>query len=222
MRGSVSPTSPPSNDANKKPRGLSGEYQVAGANRRWRCQFRCRGSRRESAVAQLFSLGRFAPMTESKHQMFLLRPKVIRNIGIALFVLSFLAPPQWQRGADFHLFGGAAAFIQTPVWALTGAAQGIQYGHWQPCLLGVLMVVGWFANFTVFIRSSLPIVLLFMASPWILYIGVTFLENTVGMSMVAVTFVPFYPWAFGIALIHLARLAEPKPREEPRTIWTGF
>src|ERR1017187_10348166 len=31
--------------------------QVAGANRRWRCQFRCRGSRRESAVAQLFSLG---------------------------------------------------------------------------------------------------------------------------------------------------------------------
>jgi hypothetical protein len=31
--------------------------QVAGANRRWRLQFRCRGSRRESAVAQLFSLG---------------------------------------------------------------------------------------------------------------------------------------------------------------------
>ena len=32
------------------------EYQVAGA-RRWRLQFRFRGSRRESAVAQLFSLG---------------------------------------------------------------------------------------------------------------------------------------------------------------------
>ena len=31
--------------------------EVAGANRRWRCQFRCRGSRRESAVAQIFSLG---------------------------------------------------------------------------------------------------------------------------------------------------------------------
>jgi hypothetical protein len=27
------------------------------SNRRWRWQFRCRGSRRESAVAQLFSLG---------------------------------------------------------------------------------------------------------------------------------------------------------------------
>ena len=31
--------------------------EVAGANRRWPLQFRCRGSRRESAVAQLFSLG---------------------------------------------------------------------------------------------------------------------------------------------------------------------
>ncbi len=31
--------------------------EVTGANRRWRCQFRYRGSRRESAVAQLFSLG---------------------------------------------------------------------------------------------------------------------------------------------------------------------
>jgi len=30
--------------------------EVAGANRRWRWPFRCRGSRRESAVAQLFSL----------------------------------------------------------------------------------------------------------------------------------------------------------------------
>jgi hypothetical protein len=30
--------------------------QIAGANRRWRCTFRCRGPRRESAVAQLFSL----------------------------------------------------------------------------------------------------------------------------------------------------------------------
>ncbi len=31
--------------------------QVAGANRRWRGQFRYRGSRRRSAAAQLFSLG---------------------------------------------------------------------------------------------------------------------------------------------------------------------
>ena len=44
----------------KKPKGLNWEYQVAGANRRWRLQFRYRGSRHESAVAQLFSLGLIA------------------------------------------------------------------------------------------------------------------------------------------------------------------
>jgi len=32
--------------------------EVAGANRRWRGQFRCRGSRRESAVA--FFVGHYA------------------------------------------------------------------------------------------------------------------------------------------------------------------
>src|ERR1039458_9210160 len=36
--------------------------EVAGANRRWRGQFRYRGSLRESAVAQLFSLGDFTFM----------------------------------------------------------------------------------------------------------------------------------------------------------------
>ena len=35
----------------------------AGANRCWRLPFRCRGSRRESAVAQLFSLGGKEPMS---------------------------------------------------------------------------------------------------------------------------------------------------------------
>jgi hypothetical protein len=39
--------------------------EVAGANRRWRCQFRYRGTRRESAVAQLFSLGGFRIMKRS-------------------------------------------------------------------------------------------------------------------------------------------------------------
>src|ERR1017187_1001640 len=34
--------------------------EVAGANRRWRCQLRYRGSRRESAVAQLSMLGRLS------------------------------------------------------------------------------------------------------------------------------------------------------------------
>ena len=41
--------------------------QVAGANRRWRGQFRYRGSRRESAVAQLFSLGDYTTRNNSEY-----------------------------------------------------------------------------------------------------------------------------------------------------------
>jgi hypothetical protein len=38
-------------------------YQIAGANRHWRWPFRCRGSRRESAVAQLSTLVKGSGLT---------------------------------------------------------------------------------------------------------------------------------------------------------------
>ena len=55
--------------------------QVAGANRRWRGQFRCRGSRHESAVAQLFSLGGYT------HFMLITQIAVLlmRLFGVYLF-----------------------------------------------------------------------------------------------------------------------------------------
>src|SRR5208283_2058741 len=60
--------------------------EVAGANRRWRCPFRCRGSRRESAVAQLFSLGEYRTM--NIHDSIAIIAAVIVIVG--WFVNSFL------------------------------------------------------------------------------------------------------------------------------------
>ena len=54
---------------------------VAGAKRRWRCPFRYRGSRRESAVAQLFSLG---SMNDRK---LFDEPKIFAQIGACLCAL---------------------------------------------------------------------------------------------------------------------------------------
>jgi hypothetical protein len=51
------------------------------SNRRWRLQFRYRGSRRESAVAQLFSLGGIEFMSISKR----------RRLGLLLTVIAVLA-----------------------------------------------------------------------------------------------------------------------------------
>jgi hypothetical protein len=150
--------------------------------------------------------------------------RVVRNVGITLFLLSFLAPPHWKFGDEFTFGGGCMAFIETPYWALIAATKAIQdqTGNWQLCFLSLTMLIGWTANFTIFFRLSFVVAMIAIASPWILYLGNIFLGNTIGISTTAIKFVPFYPWAFGIGLIHLSKLASPKPKEEPRTMWTGF
>jgi hypothetical protein len=67
------------------------------SNRRWRCQFRCRGSRRESAVAQLFSLGGMSA-TRSILPILTLR----RGVLLGVLVCSLI---------HFILFSGYVDFI---------------------------------------------------------------------------------------------------------------
>ena len=54
--------------------------EVAGANRRWRWPFRCRGSRRESAVAQLSTLGHMTTKLKSRLVIFAF------VVGVLLFI----------------------------------------------------------------------------------------------------------------------------------------
>ena len=67
--------------------------EVAGANRRWRWQFRYRGSRRESAVAQLFSLGSMDTPTSIQTPMrhFMALVWILASVIIALAGLLFIA-----------------------------------------------------------------------------------------------------------------------------------
>jgi hypothetical protein len=60
--------------------------EVAGANRRWRGQFRCRGSRRRSAVAQLFSLGRMNILLKCIAAWKILAPSVILLMVVWLVI----------------------------------------------------------------------------------------------------------------------------------------
>jgi hypothetical protein len=167
-----------------------------------------------ATAVQLSTLGHFALMPESKHQMYLLRPKVIRNIGIVLFVLSFLVPPRWRGGEDFHLFGGVAAFIETPVLACQTV---MPFPPAEPSsnsvFIFVVMMTAWIANLTVFTRLPFVVALIAILLPWPAYIYL--FSDLAG-------FIPFYPWAVGIALIHIGRLAGPGPKMEQRTMWTGF
>jgi hypothetical protein len=163
-------------------------------------------------------------MPESIQQPRSLRPKVIRNIGIGLFVLSFLAPPRWRGGDDFHLFGGCAAFIQTPVIACQAILANRDEAPSHSTLLFIVMMAAWIANLTIFTRMPLAIAVISILLPWPAYFFL-FSES--------VSFIPFYPWAAGIALIHLSRVAQPwdneitganagGPRQFPmRTYWAA-
>lgn len=138
-------------------------------------------------------------------------PMLLRRVGIALFLLSLVTPPRWSVSNGFDYYGGLVALIETPAWALIIATQAMQEGDWQEWLLAVCLIIGWFSNFWILIRMPLVATLFAIASPWILFVGVTFLESVAGISTTAIEFIPFYPWAIGILLIHLSRLAEPDP-----------
>jgi hypothetical protein len=141
-------------------------------------------------------------MPESTQHPLLFRPKVIRNIGIVLFVLSFLAPPRWRGGDDFHLFGGCAAFIQTPVIAIQAILANRDEAPSHPIFLFVMMMAAWSANFTIFTRMPLAVALIAVLLPWPAYIYL--FSDLAG-------FIPFYLWAVGIALIHVSRFRKSWP-----------
>jgi hypothetical protein len=138
-------------------------------------------------------------MPESSHQKFLLKPKVIRNIGIVLFVLSFLAPLRWD---DLRLFGGGCLFIATPSFALQEISVRPDEQLSHPIFLFIIMMTAWLANFTIFTRLPFVVALIAILLPWPAYI---FLFSDVA------DYIPFYPWVIGIALIHISRFRKPLP-----------
>jgi hypothetical protein len=149
-------------------------------------------------------------------------PKLLRRVGVLLLLLALLAPPHWNFSNGFYVGGGFMALLETPVWALVAVTKGIRENYWQGYLLGLSMMIGWISNFCIFLRMPKIATIFAIASPWVLFIGVTFLENVTGISTVALSFVPFYPWAVGIALIQWSKLAETEPKGEIRSTWTGF
>ncbi len=137
-------------------------------------------------------------------------PNAIRNVGIALFVLSFVVPCGRIMQNPFHLFMGLWTFINTPFLVffqplfcpLPGepSYEPVSLLHsivWYGLSLGA-----WSTNFTVFVRLPLVAALITIAVPWAAFIW---------LFPVLSDFVPFYFWACGITAIHLSRIRKPLP-----------
>jgi hypothetical protein len=125
----------------------------------------------------------------------------VRRIAIAgwlLFAVSWITP-----SLDGHHLG-AGGFIATTrfvAWLLSAS---------KPCgtILGLCMIFGWLANLSVFIRWPVWTRVLWIAAPWFAFgVVLTSVPVRPTISQRAAYFLYFYPWAVGIALIHLANIA---------------
>jgi len=161
-------------------------------------------------------------MREIAQQRFSVRPSVIRNIGIALFILSFIVPPggsilvptMGEHYRDYlQLFLGCRVFIATPQMAFfmpLFRGPPIDYGFTPyEIFIRVILIGAWLTNFTVFFRFPCLVALLAVILPWLAFIF--WFEFMAG-------FVPFYFWALGITFIHLSRIMRSWPNKSPEPI----
>ncbi len=150
-------------------------------------------------------------MHESNQQKVLAAPKVIRNIGIVLFALSFLVPDGPAYNGRLHFFSGSMIFIEVP--SMPFFRPSWDYSDVYPTPLSfnqilynlmifVLFWGSWAANFTIFFRLPLIVRLISILLPWVAYAW---------LFSLIVGFIPFYFWIAGIMLIHLSRPLKPVP-----------
>ena len=134
-----------------------------------------------------------------------LRPKTIWKAGVALFIISFFVP-HWRGDDDFALFGGARIFISAPFLALEFLSHfsDRDADRMQDLFDAAIIMIAWTANIPIFFRLPKLAAVIAIAVPWIAYACLfSFL----------VSFLPFYPWAVGIAFIHVSRMLKPEQNQ---------
>lgn len=127
--------------------------------------------------------------------------RALRWIGVVLFVASFVVPNAWDWR---DLFGGAYAFVLTPVMAFLNLLSEPNFARIASTLV---IFAGWLANFTVPVQRK-PVAVAAIVAVWTSY-GCFF-----GMFFKTV---PFYFWAVGITVIHVATLLKKTDSQESDT-----
>jgi hypothetical protein len=78
-------------------------------------------------------------------------------------------------------------------------------------VLGLCLVFGWLANFSVFIPLPVWARIVSIAAPGFAFAAVLLLLHApLSVRERAASLLYFYPWALGIALIHIANIAEAR------------
>jgi hypothetical protein len=115
-----------------------------------------------------------------------------------LWLLSLITPT-----ADAGFIGAAAPFVS--LWFGVLFIRDAFSGEAWLAALGLVLIIGALANLTPFMRTPRWMSMVVPFIPWI-YIASLYAYLPTGNAVFEYYF--FYPWAAGLALIHVARLLD--------------
>jgi hypothetical protein len=117
--------------------------------------------------------------------------------GWLLYAISWVTPSSDGRQV------GAVAFVEAVKFACSLLATATVCS----VLLGLCVSLGWLANFSIFPRLPTWARVVASAAPWLSFaVVLAMLPVRPSLPARAAFFLYFYPWAAGIALIHIANI----------------
>ena len=131
-------------------------------------------------------------------------------MGIFLFIVSFAVPTADLRGF------GISAFIMTVQSVYGMCADGEVFRSWDSARFAFALGFGWISNFSVLFRLPLLVAAAMVTAPWVIFCAFLFFHPEQPETWV-LSFIPFYPWAFGIGLVNYARILELRNSGRMRT-----
>jgi hypothetical protein len=132
-------------------------------------------------------------------------PAVYRRLAIvgwSLYAISWITPSLHGGGI------GARAFIAAVRYGVTFS---VHPDSVSGEILGLCLLFGWLANFSIFIPLPVWTRIVSIAAPGFAFAAVLLLPHApLSVRERAASLLYFYPWALGIALIHIAKIAEAR------------
>ena len=132
-------------------------------------------------------------------------PVVYRRLAIfgwVLYAIAWITPSLHGGGI------GAEAFVAAVRY---GVAFTLHPDSLSGLLLGLCLLVGWLANFSIFIPLPVWARIVSIVAPMLPFAAVLLLVHApLSVRERATSLLYFYPWALGIALIHSANIAEAR------------
>ena len=132
-------------------------------------------------------------------------PVIYRRLAIlgwSFYAISWITPSLHGGGI------GARAFIAAVRY---GVAFSVHPDSVSGEILGLCLLFGWLANFSIFIPLPVWARIVSIAAPGCAFAAVLLLlQGPLSVCERAASLLYFYPWALGIALIHSANIAEAR------------